>query len=98
MVFYFRPAIESSNDIASLIQGAEVVYSFYCLLVNVSKHISFNNRFFFSEVERCESNRPHQKVVTQDDLHATVPSHLEKAEALLQTQCSSYSTVKEDAA
>lgn len=45
MVFYFWPAIESSNDIASLIQGAEVVCSFYCLLVNVSQHISFNNRF-----------------------------------------------------
>lgn len=47
MVFYFWPAIESSNYIAGLIQGAEVVYSFYCLLVNVSKHISFDNRFFF---------------------------------------------------
>lgn len=34
MVFYFWPAIESSHDIASLIQGAEVVCSFYLFTID----------------------------------------------------------------
>lgn len=97
MVFYVWPAIESSSDIAILIQVAEVVCSFYCLLVNVSQHISCNNRFL-AKLNDVSLIGHTQKVVTQGDLHATVSSHPEKAEALLQTQYSSYSTVKEDAA